>query len=47
MESRCIDCRITAATDPRTVLQDGTAYDLAFLDIQMDGIDGITLAKAL
>ena len=38
---------ITALTDPTRALKEDSAYDLAFLDIQMAGVDGIALAKQL
>lgn len=47
MHSRYIDASITATTSPKKVIQDDQSFDLAFLDIQMEGIDGISLAKVL
>lgn len=47
MDSRYIVCDIAATTDPVGVSNSNQVFDLAFLDIQMDGIDGITLAKEL
>lgn len=47
MISHHIRYTITALTDPTRVMKEDSAYDLAFLDIQMAGIDGITLAKQL
>lgn len=38
---------IFATTDPFAVLLDKTQYDIAFLDIQMDEVDGISLGKEL
>lgn len=38
---------ITALTDPLQVMKEDIYYDLAFLDIQMVGIDGIKLARQL
>ncbi len=38
---------ITALTDPLPVMKEDAFFDLAFLDIQMTGVDGITLAKQL
>ena len=38
---------ITAITDPARIMEEDTVYDLAFLDVQMPEVDGITLAKAL
>lgn len=42
-----IPCTVTALTDPTKVAIDTAVFDLAFLDIQMPGIDGIALAKHL
>ena len=47
MKNRHILCTITAVVDPLQIAQDNTTYDLAFLDIEMPGMDGITLAKEL
>lgn len=47
MKSRHIPCAITAVIDPLQIAQSDTVFDLAFLDIQMPGVDGITLAKEL
>lgn len=47
MENKLIKCEIDSANNPLTVLNNNTAYDLAFLDIQMENIDGISLAKVL
>ena len=47
MENRYIAHEITATTDPDTILNSDVSFDLAFLDIQMNGTDGITLAKEL
>lgn len=38
---------MTALTDSLQVMKEDIYYDLAFLDIQMVGLDGITLAKQL
>lgn len=45
MRSRFIDCEITAVTSAKEITT--PRFDLAFLDIQMEGMDGITLAKEL
>lgn len=47
MKNRFIDCDITATTDPQSIVNSDKAFDLAFLDIQMDLVDGISLAKVL
>ncbi|MCD8378954.1 MAG: LytTR family DNA-binding domain-containing protein [Lachnospiraceae bacterium] len=47
MKNRSIVCQITEATEPLQVLTRQDSFDLAFLDIQMEGMDGITLAKKL
>ncbi len=47
MSERGILCEITAARDPVKIQKGGERFDLAFLDIQMEGIDGIALAKEL
>lgn len=47
MMNRHIPCVITALTDPTRIQKDTEVFDLAFLDIQMPGIDGIALAKHL
>ena len=47
MKNRFIEPDITAVTSPSQIMDGNTSYDLAFLDIQMEGIDGITLAKEL
>ena len=47
MKNRYIPFQIIATIDPLEVLKGQENFDLAFLDIQMEGIDGITLAKEL
>ena len=47
MANRYIPYEITTATDPVSILQGGQSFDLAFLDIQMEGLDGIETAKRL
>lgn len=47
MDQRGIESAIDAYTDPSEIMEGSCIYDVAFLDIQMDGIDGITLAKEL
>lgn len=47
MKNHFIPCDITLTANPLNIVFDEKCYDLAFLDIQMDGIDGISLAKEL
>lgn len=47
MKNHHIPCAITAILNPLQIMQDGATFDLAFLDIQMPGVDGIALAKEL
>ena len=47
MADRHIIHSITAVMDSRSVLDTDVSYDLAFLDIQMPGVDGISLGKEL
>ena len=47
MDQRGIESAIDAYTDPSEIMVGSCIYDVAFLDIQMEGIDGITLAKEL
>ena len=47
MKKRHIPCTITATTQPLQIALNDAVFDLAFLDIQMPGVDGITLAKGL
>lgn len=47
MKNRYIPCTITATDDPGSVMQSSKAFDVAFLDIQMSGTDGLMLAKEL
>jgi len=47
MKNRYIPCIITLSDDPVSILQSSKVFDLAFLDIQMPGADGLTLAKEL
>lgn len=47
MQNRFINCTITATTNPAEVFSTNEPFDLAFLDIEMGSIDGITLAKEL
>ena len=47
MKNRFIPCAITTASNPMEVFYNNEIYDIAFLDIQMDGMDGIELAREL
>lgn len=47
MKNRYIPCTITATVDPGSIMQSSKTFDLAFLDIQMSGTDGLMLAKEL
>ena len=47
MANRFVAHEIITSTDPTSVLRSDTRFDLAFLDIQMDGMDGIALAREL
>ena len=47
MATHLISTEITASVSPNDVLESDAAFDLAFLDIQMPGADGISVAKAL
>ena len=40
MKNHHIPCAITAVVDPLQIAQNDTVFDLAFLDIQMEGMDG-------
>ncbi len=47
MKNHFLDCDITAVRDPAVILSNQMSFDLAFLDIQMEGTDGIQLAQEL
>ncbi len=47
MTSRGVNYETDVICDPNIVLNGNTVYQLAFLDIQMNDIDGISLAKVL
>lgn len=38
---------ITSKIDPESVLREEAFYDIAFIDVEMPGIDGIELSKRL
>lgn len=46
-EAHCLKADIYATVSSKNILENNTAYDLAFLDIQMPDINGITIAKEL
>ena len=47
MNNHFIKYEIYATIDSKEVFENEVSYDLAFLDIQMDDVDGISLAKEL
>lgn len=47
MKNRYIPCSITATDNPVSILGSNKTFDLAFLDIQMSGANGLILAKEL
>lgn len=47
MQKHHIPCTIIATMNPQDVSPDESQFDLAFLDIHMPGVDGITLARTL
>ncbi len=47
MQSKFISCEIDTTNNPIIVAESNDVYNLAFLDIQMDELDGIALAKIL
>lgn len=47
MQTHLINAEITTTVSPEEILKGDAVYDLAFLDIQMPGVDGITLGKEL
>ncbi len=47
MQLHMLPCTITTTISPIDILNRDFYYDLAFLDIQMDELDGISLAKKL
>ena len=47
MEEHFVNCGITESTSSSAVVEGDVAFDLAFLDIQMDGFNGIELAGIL
>lgn len=47
MTSRGVNYETDVICDPNVVLNGNTVYQLAFLDIQMNDIDGISLARVL
>lgn len=47
MQTHLINYEIYTETNPKNIIENDTVYQLAFLDIQMNDIDGISLAKIL
>ena len=47
MKNHFIPCHIFATTEAKDVLNSSESYTLAFLDVQMEQLDGISLAKEL
>lgn len=47
LSERGFDCRITVSHDPISIAKGNDTFDMAFLDIQMPKMDGISLAKLL
>ena len=47
MDQRGVAIHLDTFTDPRQVMEGKTVYTLAFLDIQMEGMNGIALAHEL
>ncbi|MGN0468248.1 MAG: LytR/AlgR family response regulator transcription factor [Acutalibacteraceae bacterium] len=47
MKQRSVSFQIDAENDPKKVMESDSVYQLAFLDIQMNEINGISLAKEL
>ena len=42
MNNHYVSCDITSTTNPVEIISSQDTYDLAFLDIQMDDIDGLS-----
>lgn len=47
MQTHLINTEITATVSPEEIINSDVKFDLAFLDIQMPGTDGISVAKEL
>ncbi len=47
MEQHSIACELTVSESSKKIMRGRESFDLAFLDIQMDEVDGIALAKEL
>ena len=47
MQSRFANFEIDTTNNPQTIVDSNEIYQLAFLDIQMDELNGISLAKTL
>lgn len=47
LNNQCVDYNIDTFQDPRVFLYSGAKYDMVFLDIEMDGLNGIETARAI
>ncbi len=47
MQTHLINAEITSTVSPEEIANGDAVFDLAFLDIQMPGVDGITLGREL
>lgn len=47
MNNRSVQYTIQTTTNPKAIVNNNAIFQLAFLDIQMDELDGISLAKVL
>lgn len=47
MQNHFVPAEFFATTEPEKILETQTAYDLAFLDVQMPNMDGIAVAREL
>lgn len=47
IKNNFLNAQFFTTTDPKELIESDTVFDLAFLDIQMDEADGITVAKEL
>ena len=47
MEKHLVNCKIIESETSSTIIESNVTFDLAFLDIQMDDVNGIKLAELL